>query len=134
MSPLPDLAQQALDHARRGDFQQALLLARRALARNDGDLGLMLFVDLLHTRRTELKAALPHFRAPLNLAPRAPVPRVEHAGVVSELNQLDEAEELLRSSVLPGLEPKGLSALIANRRGDPRRAQELYQQIVPEDP
>src|SRR5215813_4840992 len=109
MSPLPDIAQQALDHARRGDFQQALLLARRALARNDGDLGLMLFVGLLHTRRMELKEAIPHFRAAIKLAPRDPVPRLELARVLIGLNQLDEAEELLRSSDLPGLEPRRLA-------------------------
>src|SRR5262249_60703813 len=94
----------------------------------------MLFVGLLHTRRMELKEAIPHFRAAIKLAPRDPVPRLELARVLIGLNQLDEAEELLRSSDLPGLEPKRLSALIAIRRGDPRRAQELYQQIVTEDP
>src|SRR5262245_19798333 len=124
MSPLPDIAQQALDHARRGDFHQALVLAKRALARNDGDLGLMLFVGLLHTRRMELKEAIPHFRAAMRLAPRDPVPRLELARVLIGLNQLDDAEDLLRSPALPALEPKRLSALIAIRRGDPRRGQE----------
>ena len=134
MSALPDLAQQALDHARRGDFQQALALAKRALTNNDRDLGLMLFVGLLHTRRMELKEAIPHFRAAMRLAPRDPVPRLELARVLIGLNQLDEAEDLLRSSSLPGLEPKRLSALIAIRRGEPREGQRLYEQIVAEDP
>jgi tetratricopeptide (TPR) repeat protein len=134
MSALPDLAQQALDHARRGDFHQALILAKRALTSNDRDLGLMLFVGLLHTRRMELKEAIPHFRAAMRIAPRDPVPRLELARVLIGLNQLDEAEELLRSSKLPGLEPKRLSALVAIRRGETREAQRLYEQIVAEDP
>ena len=86
MSALPDLVQQALDHARRGDFQQALALAKRALTKNNGDLGLMLFVGLLHTRRMELREAIPHFRAAMRLAPRDPIPRLELARVLIGLN------------------------------------------------
>jgi tetratricopeptide (TPR) repeat protein len=133
-SPLPDLAQQALDHARRGDFQQALALAERALADRSGDFGLTLFVGLLRSRRLELDEAIPHFRAAMRLAPRDPLPRLELARVLIGLNQLDEAEELLRSSSLTGLEPKRLSALIAIRRGQPVEAQRLYEQVVAEDP
>jgi len=134
MGQLPDIAQQALDHARRGDFHQALILAKRALAGNDRDFGLMLFVGLLHSRRMELDKAIPHFRAAMRLAPRDPVPRVELTRVLIGLNQLDEAEQLLRSAALPGLEPKRLSALIAVRRGEPGVAEELYRQIVAQDP
>lgn len=134
MTTLPDLAQQALDHARRGDFHQALLLAKRALAHRQDDLGLTLFVGLLHSRRMELDKAIPHFRAAMRLAPRDPVPRLELARVLIGLNQLDEAEDLLRSGRLPGLEPKRLNALIAIRRGEPRQAERLYQEIVAEDP
>ena len=134
MSPLPDLAQQALDHARRGDFHQALALAQRALAQRNGDFGLTLFVGLLHSRRMELDKAIPHFRTAMRLAPRDPVPRLELTRVLIGLNQLDEAEALLRSSQFAGLEPKRLSALIAIRRGDPQRAERLYQEIVGEEP
>ena len=134
MSPLPDLAQQALEHARRGDFQQALALAHRALQQRDGDFGLTLFVGLLHSRRMELDKAIPHFRAAMRLAPRDPVPRMELTRVLIGLNQLDEAQELLDSGSLPGLEPKRLRALIAMRRGGPETAERLYQQIVDEDP
>ena len=134
MTTLPDLAQQALDHARRGDFHQALLLARRALAQRKEDLDLTLFVGLLHSRRMELDKAIPFFRAAMRLAPRDPVPRLELARVLIGLNQLDEAEELLGSARLPGLEPKRLRALIAIRRGQPQEAERLYQKIVDEDP
>jgi tetratricopeptide (TPR) repeat protein len=91
-------------------------------------------VGLLHTRRMELKEAIPHFRSAMRLAPRDPVPRLELTRVLIGLNQLDEAEELLRSAALPGLEPKRLEALIAIRRGQPREAQRLYEQVVAEDP
>ena len=70
MSALPDLAQQALEHARRGAFHEALELAKRALAQRSGDFGLMLFVGLLHSRRLELDQAAPHFREAMRLAPR----------------------------------------------------------------
>ena len=133
VGPLPDLAQQALEHARRGDFHQALLLAQRALAQRDGDFGLTLFVGLLHSRRMELDKAIPHFRAAMRLAPRDPVPRLELARVLIGLNQLDEAETLLRSKDLAGLEPKRLSALIAVRRGQPQIAERRYQAVVAED-
>ena len=133
VSPLPDLAQQALEHARRGDFHHALVLAQRALAQRAGDFGLTLFIGLLHSRRTELDKALPHFRAAMRLAPSDPIPRLELTRVLIGLNQLDEAEELLRSKQLVGLEPKRLSALIAVRRGQPQTAERLYQDIVHED-
>jgi len=133
MKGLPDLAQQALDLARRGDFNQALDFARRALAERKGDLGLTLFVGLLHSRRMELDQAAPHFRNAMQLAPRDPVPRLELVRVLIGLNQLDEADKLLQGN-LPGLEPKRLSALLAFRRGRSADAERLYQEIVAEDP
>ena len=134
MTHVSDLAQQAIDHARRGDFNQALSLAKRALSQRTGDLGLTLFVGLLHSRRMELKEAIPHFRAAMTLAPSDPIPRLELTRVLIGLNQLDEAERLLRSERLAGLEPKRLSALIAVRRGEPEVAERIYQEIVAGDP
>ena len=134
MSALPNLDQQALECARRGDFNEALALANRALADRGGDLGLTLFVGLLHSRQMELDKAIPHFRTAMRLAPRDPVPRLELARVLIGLHQLDEAEQLLRSSRLPGLEPRRLSALIALRRGRPLEAQAIYLEIVAADP
>jgi len=133
MTTLPDLAQQALEHARRGDFAEALALAKRALAKRSGDMGLTLFVGLLHSRRMELDQAIPHFRKAMRLAPRDPVPRLELARVLVGLNQLDEASELLRSAKLSGLEPKRLRAMVAMRRGTPDAAVRLYREIVGED-
>lgn len=86
MTSLPDLAQQAIEHARRGDFHQALALAKEALTHNNSDVGLTLFVGLLHTRQFELDKAVPHFRAAMRLAPRDPFPRLELARVLVALN------------------------------------------------
>jgi tetratricopeptide (TPR) repeat protein len=133
MSALPDLAQQALEHARRGDFHQALVLAKRALSTRSSDFGLMLFVGMLHSRRLELDKAATHFREAMRLAPRDPIPRLELARVLIGLNQLDDAEELLLSARLTGLEPKRLSALIAIRRGQPLAAVAIYREIVADD-
>src|SRR4051812_9311689 len=98
MEPLSHLAQLAVACARRGDFQQALNLAQRALATQGNDHGLMIFVGLLHSRQMELDKAIPHFRSAMRLAPRDPLPRLELARVLIGLNQLDEAETLLRSA------------------------------------
>ncbi len=133
MTGVPDLPQQALAHARRGAFQEALRLAKRALAQRTGDFGLMLFVGMLHSRQLELDQAAPHFREAMRLAPRDPIPRLELARVLIGLNQLDEAEELLRWSALPGLETKRLNALIAIRRGKPNEAARIYESILAED-
>src|SRR5262245_55705380 len=134
MNDLPDLAQQALNHARRGDFAEALTLAKQALAKRKSDMGLTLFVGLLHSRRMELDEAIPHFRSAMQLAPRYPVPRLELARVLIGLNHLREARELLRSAQLPGLEPKRLFAMLAMRRGQQQDAERLYSEIVAGDP
>lgn len=134
MSPIPELAKIAIDHARRGDLHQALALAKQALAGHPGDQGLMLFIGMLHVRRMEFDQAIQHFRCAVRLAPRDPIARLELARVLISLNQLDEAEELLRTSNLPGLEPKRLEALIFIRRGRPLEGSRLYEAIVAADP
>jgi tetratricopeptide (TPR) repeat protein len=134
MNAISDLAQQALAQARRGAFHEALSLAKRALAQRSGDFGLMLFVGMLHSRQLELDKAAPHFREAMRLAPRDPIPRLELARVLIGLNQLDEAEELLRWSALPGLEARRLGALIAIRRGKPGEAVTIYEAILSDDP
>ena len=134
MSSIPDLGQQAIEHARRGDFATALTLAKKALVQRAGDFGLTLFVGLLHSRRMELDKAAPHFRAAIKLSPKDPIPRLELARVLIGLNQLDDAEELLGTTNIPGLEPKRLYGLIAVRRGNPQAAEQLYREIVAKDP
>jgi len=134
MSSVPDLGQQAIDHARRGDFARALSLAKKALAQRTGDFGLTLFVGLLHSRRMELDKAAPHFRAAMKIAPADPIPKLELTRVLIGLNQLGDAETLLKETNAPGLEPKRLSALIAVRRGQPQQGEQIYREIVTEDP
>jgi Flp pilus assembly protein TadD len=134
VSPIPQLAQVAIDHARRGNFSQALELAKRALSSHPGDHGLMLFVGMLQTRRMELEQAASTFREALRLKPSDMLTRLELARVLVAVNQLDEAEKLLSSRRLTGLEPKRLSGLIAIRRGQADKAVRQYREIVVEDP
>ncbi|MEO8454277.1 MAG: sulfotransferase [Sphingomicrobium sp.] len=132
-APSP-LAEQALEHSRRGDFDQALAVAKRALAEQPADFGLTLFVGLLHARRMELDDAEAQFRAAAALSPADPVPRLELARLLIGLNRLDEAEELLRSTPLQGLQPKRLAALIHLRRTQHAPAAKLFEEIVGADP
>lgn len=134
MGSIPELAQLAIAHARRGDFGQALRLAKRALSSHPRDHGLMLFVGMLHVRRMNLDEALSTFQAAFELKPADPITRIELARVLIGVNQLDEAEQLLASKKLPGLEPKRLSGLICIRRGKAAEAARIFEQIVAEDP
>ena len=134
MSPVPQLAQVAIDHARRGNFGQALEMAKRALSLHPRDHGLMLFVGMLQTRRLELEQAASTFREALRLRPTDQLTRLELARVLIAVNQLDEAQKLLSSKRLPGLEPKRLFGLIAIRRGEAEKAVRVYREIVAEDP
>ena len=133
MPPLSNLAQLAIACARRGDFQQALSLARQALAKQPLDHGLMLFVGMLHSRRMELSEATRYFREAAAIAPKDPVAKLELARVLIALNQVGEAEDLLRDSRLPGLEPKRLQALLLIRKGDHSGAARLYREIIGDD-
>ena len=47
----PKLAQRAIQEARQGNLEQALVLARQALAGQPSDPGLLFFVGMLHSRR-----------------------------------------------------------------------------------
>jgi len=123
-----------MEQARRGDLQQALHLAREALAQHPLDSGLMLFVGMIHARRMELEDAAAQFRDALRLAPADPLPRLELTRVLIGLNQLDEAERLLNCKPLHGLEPKRLRALIHMRRGEYVEAAQFFQEIVDVEP
>jgi tetratricopeptide (TPR) repeat protein len=134
MTAIPELARLAMEQARRGDLQQALHLAQQALAQHPLDTGLMLFIGMIHTRRMELEDAAAQFRNALRLAPADPLPRLELTRVLIGLNQLDEAERLLNSRPIKGLEPKRLGALINMRRGDYAEAAKGFHEIVEAEP
>jgi tetratricopeptide (TPR) repeat protein len=134
MGGIPHFGQLAIECARRGDYLQALKLARRALADRPLDHGLMLFVGMLHSRRMELDDAVKYFREAARVAPTDQVAKIELARVLITLNQLDEAEQILVSGDLPGLETRRLLALSRLRRGNAKAAAELYFEIVTADP
>lgn len=124
----------AIDCARRGDFQHALGLAKKALEQHPLDHGLMLFVGMLHSRRMELQEAKRYFRDAARIQPMDPVAKLELARVLIALNELGEAEALLGKEKIPGIEPVRLSALIHIRRGNQLEAAKLYREIVERDP
>jgi tetratricopeptide (TPR) repeat protein len=134
VSDIPQIAQIAIDHARRGDFARALELAKQALATHPRDHGLMLFVGLLQVRRMDLDQAAMAFRAALRLKPSDALTRLELARVLIAVNQLDEADQLLTSTPPCGLETKRLAGLIAIRRGQAAEAARQFETIVAENP
>jgi tetratricopeptide (TPR) repeat protein len=134
VSDVPQLAQIAIDHARRGDFVRALELAKRALSMHPHDHGLMLFIGLLQVRRMDFDQAVLAFRAALRLKPSDPVTRLELARVLIAVNHLDEAEDVLASSKLSGLEPRRLAGLISLRRRQFDDAAAEFERIIAADP
>ncbi len=134
MSQIPQLARIAIEHARKGDFARALDVAKQAVARHPNNYGLMLFVGMLHERKLDLEQAALAFKSALRLKPSDPLTTLELARVLIAVNQLDEADELLASSRLPGLEPLRLTGLISLRRGLAADAARQFEQIVAADP
>lgn len=134
MSTIPKLGQLAIEQARQGNFRRALELAKQAMAGQPRDHALTLFIGMLHVRQMQLEEAADSFREALRLLPTDPVARLELVRVLVGLNQLDEAERLLRSRALKGLEPKRLQALITMRRGDFGGAAAILREIVDSDP
>lgn len=134
MSTIPPMAQQAIERARRGDLDGALDSAREAVAAHPDDYGLRLFIGMLHSRKLELDEALTHVRHAASLAPRDPVPRIELVRLLIGLGRLDEAEEQLAGSAIPGLEPVRLQAMIHARRDRNAEAAQLFRQLVAADP
>jgi tetratricopeptide (TPR) repeat protein len=132
-TPSP-LAQKAIDHARRGELEEALSSAARALAESPGDHGLTLFTGLLHARRMELDQAREQFEAAMRLEPRDPVARLELARVLIGLNRLDDAEGLLQADWLKGAAAARLQALLRMRRGQYSDAARLLEAIVAGEP
>jgi tetratricopeptide (TPR) repeat protein len=134
MSSIPPLAREAIEHARRRDFDQALATAHRALEQHGDDMGLQLFVGLLHSQRMELDKALPHLRAAFALAPLEAAPRLELARVLIALGELDEAEQLLVDAPGAAREAAKLKAAILLQRGEHSAAVQAFRAMVDADP
>jgi tetratricopeptide (TPR) repeat protein len=134
VSPIPQLARFAIEHARRGDFARALELAKQALASHPHDHGLMLFVGMLQVRKLDFDQAAVAFKSALRLKPSDPLTRLELARVLIAVNQLDEAYELLATNRIPGLEPERLNGLISLRRGRASDASKRFEKVVAADP
>ena len=131
---IPPLAREAIEHARRRDFDMALSTGKRALELHGDEMGLLLFVGLLHTRRMEFDQALPFLRAAVELAPKDAAAVLELARALMAIGHLDEAEQLLAKTRLPTRESTLLGAAISSRKGDLDQAIVALRVLVETDP
>ncbi len=137
MASIPPMAREAMDLAKAGDLGRAIRIGEAAVAEAPDNAGLRLFVALLHSRRLDLRSALPHLRSAAALAPADPLPRLELARALAGLGELDEAEQMLA-----GLDSRAdrsssllrVRALILQRRGEHREAARLYGIATGRDP
>ena len=128
------MAQVAIAHARRGEIDLALTIARQALVEHPQDYGLNMFVGLLHLRRMEFDEAEEQFRTAAQLNATDIVSRIELARLLISRNKLDDAEKLLREIRLPESEAKRLRAMLLMRRDQPADARAIYETLIATDP
>src|SRR3954469_18607658 len=112
----------------------ALSTGKKALEQHASEMGLQLFVGLLHTRRMEFDEALPHLRAAVDLAPTDAAATLELARAFMAVGRFDEAELLLSKGRLPKRESQMLRAAISSRRGNLAEAIAAFQALVEADP
>lgn len=134
MASIPPLAREAIEHARRRDYDTALDKAREALEDHRDDVGLQLFVGLLHARRMEFDEALPHLHSAVQLAPTDSVARLELARALMAVGELDKAEQIVSQPGLPQRDAQMLGATIKARKGDSDGAIQAFHRLVERDP
>ena len=134
MNEIPPLGRQAIEYARRGEFEQAIATARQAINQHPDDFGLRIFMGMLHVRRGELGEALPHLRQANALAPADAFATIEFIRVLIGVGELDEASAQLNRPGLPAPQATRLRALLLHRRGDLANAEPLFRQLVEADP
>ena len=134
MNDISPLGQQAIEHARRGDFEQALFVARQAISERPADFGLRVFIAMLHVRRGELGQAVPHLRDAVERSPADLFVRTELIRVLIGIGELEEAAALLDRPGLPPPHAMRLRSMLLYRGGDVAGACKLYRQLVVADP
>src|SRR5688500_3392408 len=117
MSGIPPLAKEALEQARRGEYERALSTAKQEISENPGDGGLRFFAAMLHSRRAEFEEAAAQLREAMRLAPGDPLVRAELARVLIGLGHLEEAAPLVESPGIPPQDSRRLRAMLSARRG-----------------
>ena len=134
MTSIPPLGREAIEHARRGDFDNAIATALKAVQAHPEDLGLRVFLAMVYSQRLELDQAVPHLRAAVGIDPADPFARLELVRLLIATGGLDEAEARLAEGPLPSLEKLRLRAMLLQRRGDAASAAQLFSQLVDADP
>ena len=134
MSQIPTLAKEAIEQARRGEYDRALSTAKEAIAKHPADGGLRFFAAMLHSRRSEFEEAASQLRQAMQLAPNDGLVRAELARVLIGLGHVDEAEPLLARPGIPPQESRRLKAMLQARRGRHSDAAMLYRDVVRQDP
>lgn len=125
-----------MELARRGDFPSAISTGEAAVRDAPDDGGLRLFIGLLHARQADPRRAVPHLRSAAALIPDHPLPRLELARALIAVDQLDEAEAVVRGTSIAGvaaIELIRLKALIRQRQGDYRNAADFYRVATMKD-
>ena len=133
MSDIPPLAREAIEQARRGEYERALTTAREAISVNPADGGLRFFAAMLHSRRSEFEEAAAQLREAMRLAPDDPLVRAELARVLIGIGRLEEAAPLVDSPGIPPQDSRRLRAMLSARRGEHANAAMLYREIVRND-
>jgi tetratricopeptide (TPR) repeat protein len=132
MTAIPHQAREAMERARRGDFEGAIRAGETAILEASDDFGLRIFLGLLHGRRGQLESAEAHLRHAVALDPDDALPRLELVRVLIGLNRVDEADALLRATAQQAAptEQLRLRALIHRRRGEFEAAAALYRDAI----
>lgn len=134
MTDLSPLARKAIEQARQGEFDLALLTAKEAISEDPNDKGLRFFAGLLHSRRFEFEEAAAQLREAMALAPDDLLVRTELVRVLGSIGRLDEAERLIDAPGLPPQIERRLRAMLASARGEHSTAAQLYRTVVRDEP
>lgn len=136
MTSIPPKARAAMELARRGEIEEAIVAGEAALSDAPGDGGLRWFVGMLHARRLDFDRAVPHLQQATSMMDDHPLARLELIRTLIAAGRLDEAAATITATQVGGpaaLELVRLDALLSERRGDHRRAATLLRTVVARD-
>lgn len=130
---MPPKAREAIELARRGELAGAIRFGEAAAREAPDNGGLRLFVGMLHAKRLDPALAVPHLREAAALMPGHPLPRLELARALIEVDRLDEAEQMAAETPGDTIEAVRVRALIQARRGAHGAAAMLFRTALARD-